>query len=128
MSATWMRAHEFGQPLTCSESGDVERGKRAFEMVDGGCRDSLGLDDRELAELDPGAGHGASTELARPRVKAERSQAVAERLDPVFCDVEHDQLLLCGQPNLVAAGCLHQVGNRASVDPLMRPTVGATPT
>ena len=54
----------------------------------------LGLDDRELAELDPGAGHRRPAPLARAAVRPSSSTAADERLDAVGRDVEHDQLLV----------------------------------
>ena len=71
MSATWVRAQELGQPLTLIVMRHVEPvgdvGQPLLQLGDHVGRAGLGLDDRELAELDAGAGHRAAPERARPR-------------------------------------------------------------
>ena len=62
MSASWNRAHEFGQPLTLIVIGRVEVGQPLVELGVQVTGPALGLDDRELAELDAGAGHRAAAE------------------------------------------------------------------
>ena len=91
----------------------------------------LGLDDRELAELDAGAGHRAAPERRRaaPAGRARRS-AGDQRLDLVLGDVEDEQLLLGGGPDPVASRAPRR-GRRAwSSSACRRPgrRVGATPT
>ena len=91
----------------------VERRQPVLELADQVRRPRLGLDDRELAELDPGARHRAAAERARvPDVQPGGLQAVDQGVDPVGCDVEDDELLLDRQPDAVGAGRLDEVGDR----------------
>ena len=97
---------------------DVERDRmRQLELVEtllevehGGGRERLGLDDRELAELDAGARDGAAADQARARRQPELVEARDERLDAVFGDVEDDDLLMRGRAQPGRAVRLDEVG------------------
>ena len=65
MSATWNRAQELGQPLTLIVIGVSKSGSRCSSSVGSVSAALLGLDERQLAELDAGAGHRAAAERRR---------------------------------------------------------------
>ena len=66
MSATWVRAQALGQPLTLTVIGTSRSGNRCSSSAIRSARALLGLDDRELAELDAGAGHRLAAPVRRP--------------------------------------------------------------
>ena len=70
MSATWNRAQEFGQPLTLMVIGVSKSGSRRLEFGADRLGAPLRLDDRELAELDAGAGDRAAMKRRRRTVEA----------------------------------------------------------
>ena len=110
MSATWKRAHEFGQPLTWIASGVSNVGSR-FSSSATSVAPCLGLDDRELAELDPGACHRLPTESRRSRLEIEQLEVRDQWLHLVRGDVEDHQLLLGGRPDAVRSVRLGGVGD-----------------
>ena len=98
MSATWNRAHEFGQPLTLMVIGVSKSGSRLLQLLPDRLGAVLRLDERELAELDAGAGDRAAPERRRPHGRARARRARRRRSSVVRGrDVEHDDALLRGQ-------------------------------
>src|SRR5690606_23857673 len=77
----------------------LEIAQPLLELGDRPGRRRLGLDDRELAELDPRAGHGGATEDARGCGEAERGGPVEEGVDALRVEVEDDDLLVGGEPD-----------------------------
>ena len=80
----------------------------------------LGLDDRELAELQAGAGHRAAAEGARPDLQVVLGQRGDQVLDLLVGHVEDDQLLLRRRPDAPGAVLVGEVGDRgqqAAADP-----------
>ena len=67
-----------------------------LQRVDQVRRAGLRLDDRKLAELDSGAGHGPAPELAGAHLQPEALEAVREAFG--IGDVEDHEFLLRGQP------------------------------
>ena len=113
MSATWMRAQEFGQPLTLMVMRLVEVGQPlAPARSTSSARAGLGLDDRELAELDAGAGHRAAPpgRRARPRrPSAAQRRRPATRPGPRATS-STSSFWYGGEPHPVAAVRLGEVG------------------
>jgi hypothetical protein len=112
MSATWVRAQAFGQPLRWIEIGTsgCTSARRFSRLLDQPDRPLLGLDDRELAELDAGARHGRAPPRRRLGLQPDRVERRLERVDLGVRDVEHDDLLLRGEPDPTGAGPLGGVG------------------
>ena len=81
MSATWKRAHEFGQPLTLIVIGVSKPGSRRSISLAQRLGAALGLDEGELAELDAGAGDRAAPERRRAHGVAELGHPGHDRLD-----------------------------------------------
>src|SRR3954449_9996103 len=73
----------------------------------------LGLDNRELAELDAGAGHRAASPGGRLRRETDRLEACDQVVDLVRVDAEHDQLLVRREPGALGAVRLDEVAERA---------------
>ena len=88
----------------------VELVETLLEIEHGGGRVRLGLDDRELAELDAGARDRAAADEARPRREPELVEAGDERLDAVLGDVEDHELLVRGRAQPRRAVRLDEVG------------------
>ena len=65
MSAIWVRAQAFGQPLMLMVMRHVEVAEPLLQLVDQRDPAGLGLDDGQLAELDAGAGHHVAPEGRR---------------------------------------------------------------
>ena len=80
MSAIWNRAQLFGQPLTLIADRLVEVRQPPLQLGVEVLRVLLGLDDRELAELEAGAGHRAAAERAR----AHQQVVLGQRGDQVL--------------------------------------------
>ena len=85
---------------------------RCSSVLDQRRRPRLGLDDRELAELDAGAGHRAAPPRRRLRLQADRPQRrrPASRRGP-WATSQDQQLLVRGEPDPVAAVRLGDVGD-----------------
>src|SRR3954447_20319357 len=80
----------------------------------------LGLDDRQLAELEPGAGHRAAAECAGPHLQVGSGELGHELLDLLVRHVENDKLLLRGcpdPPGAVAVGEFGDAGEQGAADP-----------
>ncbi len=90
----------------------VEVGQASLKLVDQGPGLRLGLDDRELAELDTGAGHGPAPEDARPDDQVEHAELRLQFVDPGRVDVEDDQLLCGRRPDAALAEAVREVRDR----------------
>ena len=113
MSATWVRAHALGQPLTLTVIGASRSGKRRSSSVDQVAGAVLGVDDRELAELDAGAGHRVAAPVRRPRRRG-RSRRAGRAAGSTTVGVDADQhdLLVRREAGAGDAVLLEQVGER----------------
>ena len=111
MSATWVRAQAFGQPLTLmvmSASMSPSRSSRwattsaalAFVSTMASLQNSM-----PVQAMVPRRQVDGSASRPSPR------SAVDQRVDPVVVDVEHQELLVRGQPHPAAAVRLGQVGD-----------------
>ena len=109
----------------------VEVGEPPLELGDEVAGAVLGVDDRELAELDAGAGHrvaAASCDGRAERPIASRPVDAASST-PVGVDADQHDLLVRREPGAGDAVLLDQVGElRPAAVPETRPTVGAMPT
>src|SRR5512132_2701569 len=97
-----------------------EVGQPTLELVDEPHCSGLGFDDRELAVLDPGAGHRLPAKGAGSGGESQRFHGRDQGLDLVLCQVEHEQLLLGSCPDPSAAVLLRNICDLAqqrSVDP-----------
>src|SRR5262249_45789844 len=74
-------------------------------------RPLLGLHDRQLAELDAGAGHRAPAERRRAHLQVTRGEFLGQLADPAPGHVEDQQLLLRGGADRAGAVFLGQVGD-----------------
>ena len=72
----------------------VEKRQAPLEFLNGGGRLALGLHDRQLAELDAGAGHGVAAEGAGVCLQTERLHAPDQVFDRVAGHVEDQDLLV----------------------------------
>src|SRR5699024_2315183 len=100
--------------------GLVEVGQTLFQVVDEVDAAFLGLDDRELAELDARARHDLTTERTRVDLETFTLQRGGDRGDLILVDVEDDELLVDGRTDAVRTVCLDDLGHtqkRASRDP-----------
>ena len=96
MSASWKRAHEFGQPFTLIVIGRVEVRQPPVQLGVQVAGPALGLDDRELAELDAGAGHRAAPEHVRTGLQVDRLELGDQLGHGPLRHVQDEQLLLDG--------------------------------
>src|SRR5690606_15818086 len=74
-------------------------GQALLQVLDQADRPLLGLDDRELAELDARAGHRGAPPRRRVDLPAEARQLRGQRLDVLVGDVAHHDLLLRREPD-----------------------------
>ena len=95
----------------------------SVELGRNSCRQLLGLHDRELAELQPGAGQGRAGEGARVGVEPQLPQACDGVIDSVSRHVQEQQVLQRGRAHPVRADPLSQVG-QAQQDVTAQPTDG----
>ena len=112
MSASWNRAHEFGQPLTLIADRGVEVGQPPVQLgvqVRARCLVST------IASLQnsmPGAGHRAAPERRRVRPAGRvRSSSATSSADLVLRDIEDQQFLLGRRADPAGPVRLGQVGD-----------------
>ncbi len=129
MSATWMRAHALGQPLTLMVIGWSKSGMR---------RSSSSIRDapRALVSTMASLQNSMPVQAMVPRRngdgatrRSRASRAADSDSTLVLFDVEHDHLLLDGGADpagAVSLGHLGDLGEGGAVDP--RATRGAKPT
>ena len=111
MSASWNRAHEFGQPFTLIVIGRVEVRQAPAELGVEVAGAALGLDDGQLAELDAGAGHRAAPEDVRAGLQVDRLELGHQLRDSPFRHVKYEQLLLDRGADAARAVRLGQIGH-----------------
>src|SRR6478735_4420268 len=89
----------------------VEVGQALFEFLTNRLRASLRLDERKLAELDTRASDRAALERGRTNREPKRIKAVGQFLGLLDRNVEHDDALLSGEGDAMAAEPIGQFGH-----------------
>ena len=92
----------------------VEVGEALLQLGDQVDGALLGVHDRELAELDAGAGHRGAAPVRGSRLEVDLGEVGDQRLDVGLVDAEHDELLVGGEPGAGGAVLLDEVAERRS--------------
>ena len=126
MSATWVRAG-VRAAVDVDRDRDVEVREALLELADQRLGAVLGVDDRELAELDAGAGHRVAPPVGQARGQADLLEVGGERGDVRGGHADDDQLLVRREASAWAPYRSTSSARPVSVVPSIRPTTGAAP-
>ena len=91
----------------------VEVGEALLQLGHQAARALLGVDDRELAELDAGAGHRRAPPVARAGGEADLLEVVGEGRGVLGGDADDHELLVRRQAGAAGAVLLDEVAERA---------------
>ena len=129
MSATWVRAQAFGQPLTLTVIGTSRSGNRRSSSATRSRARSLVSTIASLQNSMPVQAIVFCRQFDGPRGQADLVEPVEQRVDPVAVDADQHDLLVRRQPGALDARTrsIRSASCTSSV-PDTRPAVGAMPT